>query len=315
MSQRINDLIALFMGLTTPQQALVVVGLVVVVALLGLLLAALIGGLRLRLASRAGRRASIAAAEVIPSTNFARNGIPCDPLNMRIIGSADQLAVAMVAAGWYRADEITFVTSVRISLDAVFGRKYSTAPVSDLYLFGRKQDYAYEKPGRNVRQRDHVRFWRGEQPASDGRPLWIGGATRDAKVELSKTNHLPTHGIAPDVDAERAVIVDDLIRTGWVVAEGTAPAFKGPTQTKNAMGDPYHTDGLAAQLTLARTQPVPLLPRLVRQPTAAFARGVTRGLRGRLPQEGRDLARKWEERRNQPQRAATPDASPRDGAR
>ncbi len=314
MSQRLSDLVSLFIGLAESARILVIVGLVVVVALLALLLAALVGALRLRRASRAGRRASIAAAEVIPSTNFARDGVPCDPLNMRIVGTADQLAASLVAAGWYRADEITLVTSARISLDAVFARKYSTAPVSDLYLFGRKQDYAFEKPGTNVRQRDHVRFWRGEQPASDGRPLWIGGATRDAKVELSKSNHLPTHGIAPDVDEERAVLSGDLIRTGWVIAEGTAPAFKGPTQAKNAMGDPYHTDGLAAHLTLARTQPVPLLPRLVRQPTAGFARGITRGLRGRLPQAGRDLARQWEERRKQSQGAATPEAQRRNGA-
>ena len=69
------------------------------------------------------------------------------------------LAASFAAAGWYRADEIDLVTSLRISVDSVFGRKYSTAPVSNLYLYGRKEDYAFERPGKNVRQRDHVRFW------------------------------------------------------------------------------------------------------------------------------------------------------------
>ena len=307
MGARINDLISLFMEQAPLTQTLVIVVAVLVVALLALLLIAGVGALRLRLASRAGRRVSAAAAEVIPPTNFARNGNPSDPLNVRVVGTADQLSAAFVSAGWYRADEITLITSLRISLDALLGRKYSTAPVSDLYLFGRKQDFAFEKPGRSVRQRDHVRFWRNAVPASDGRPLWIGGATRDDKVELSKTNHLPTHGIAPDVDAERALIVGDLIRTGWVIAERGVPSFPGPTQTQNAMGDAYHTDGLAALLTLAQVQPVPLLPQLVRQGTAPVARRVAHSLRGNLPQAGRDLARQWEERRTQAEHTSAPE--------
>lgn len=307
MSVRLSDLISLFTGLAPLTQALVIAAAVVVVALLALVVVAGAGARRLRVASRAGRRASVAAAEVIPSTNFGRSGKPSDPLNLRVVGTADQLSAAFVTAGWYRADEITLITSLRISLDAIFGRKYSTAPVSDLYLFGRKQDFAFEKPGRTVRQRDHVRFWRNEVPAEDGRPLWIGGATRDAKVELSKTNHLPTHGIAPDVDNERALIVDDLIRTGWVVSARSVPSFPGPTQTENAMGDAYHTDGMAAYLTLAKTQPIPLLPQFIRRGVAPIARQVARSLRRTLPQAGRDLARQWEERRKQAQQATTPE--------
>ena len=309
MDVRVSDLISLFFEQTPLTQALILLALVVALALLALLLLLLAGAWRLRWASRAGRRASVAAAEVIPPTNFARDGKPSDPLNVRAIGTADQLSAAFVAAGWYRADEITLVTSLRIIVDALLARKYSTAPVSDLYLFGRKQDFAFEKPGGNVRQRDHVRFWRNALPASDGRPLWIGGATRDNKVELSRTNHLPTHGIAPDVDDERELIVSDLIRTGWVIAERSVPSFPGPTHTTNAMGDPYSTDGLAAQLTLARTQPVPLVPQLIRQGTAPFARRLAHSLRRNLPEEGRELARQWEQRRAHGKQThpATPD--------
>jgi hypothetical protein len=304
MSGPINDLISTFTSLAPLTQALAVVALAALIALVSLLFTVGVNAARIRWASRAGRRASVAAAEVIPPTNFTRDGQPSDPLNVRVIGTADQLSAAFVSAGWYRADEITFVTALRISLDAALGRKYSTAPVSDLYLFGRKQDFAFEKPGRNVRERDHVRFWRGEQPAADGRPVWIGGATRDTKVELSKSNHLPTHGIAPDVDAERTLIADDLIRTGWVVAERTVPDFPGPTQTHNATGDNYHTDGQAILLTLARTQPAPLLPQLVRQPGADLVRGIAYRFRHNLPQQGRDLARQWAERRAQAKQAA-----------
>lgn len=314
MSGQINDLISSFTSLTPLSQALAVVALVALVALLSLLIVVVGNAARIRWASRAGRRASVAASEVIPSTNFTRDGQPSDPLNVRVIGTADQLSAAFVTAGWYRADEITLVTALRISIDAALGRKYSTAPVSDLYLFGRKQDFAFEKPGRSVRQRDHVRFWRGRYAATDGRPLWIGGATRDAKVELSKSNYLPTHGIAPDVDDERALIADDLIRTGWVIAERMTPAFPGPTQTKNATGDTYHTDGQAILLTLARTQPAPLLPQLIREPGAGLVRRIAHGLRRNLPQQGRDLARQWAERRAQSKRDAPAQPQRPDGA-
>ncbi len=297
MGVQVSDLISFFLGLTAGEQALLIAALVLVVALLSLLI--IVGSVSARLwwAGRAGRRASVSPAEIIPPTNFARDGSPSDPLNVRVIGTADQLSAAFVAAGWYRADELSFITSLRISFDALLARKYSSAPVSDLYLFGRKQDIAFEKPGRSVRQRDHVRFWRAKLPASDGRPVWIGGATRDDKVELSRTNHLPTHGIAPDVDDERTLIADDLIATGWVVAERSVPDFPGPTQTKNATGDAYHTDGQAILLTLARTQPVPLLPQLIREPGAGLVRATARRLRRNLPQQGRELAHEWQQRR------------------
>lgn len=262
---------------------------------------------RLHIASLPGRQASrVQPGQAIPPTNFARDGRPSDPLNIRITGTADQLASAFVAAGWYRADEITLLTSFRISLDALLARKYSSAPVSDLFLFGRKQDFAFEKPGRSVRERDHVRFWKSAEPHTDGRQLWIGGATRDSRVELSKTNFLPTHGIAPDVDSEREQVAHDLVRTGWVVSESLVPSFPGPTRMANASGDPYFTDGQATFLTLTTFQPLPLLPQLIRRNGAPLARQIAHSLRPLLPQSGRDFARHWEAARPQHPHSTTP---------
>ena len=56
--------------------------------------------------------------------------------------------------------------------------------VSDLYLFGRKQDLAFERPiGDNPRKRHHVRFWHWDK-LEDGRPVWFGSATLDERVGL-----------------------------------------------------------------------------------------------------------------------------------
>lgn len=246
---------------------------------------------RLRRLSRPGRQASLAQmASGEPLTTFNRAGLPGDPLNLEVTGTDGQLAASFGAAGWYRADEIDLVTAIRISVDSVFGRKYSTAPVSNLYLFGRKEDYAFERPGKNVRQRDHVRFWKTQRAGTDGRPIWIGSATKDVKVELSRTNHLPTHGISPDLDAERALLVSELMRTGYIIAHAFRPGFGRETQGKNGGGDPYFTDGMIALLALANVWTHPLVTQVRGAFGGILASGVERGLRWRLPREGRERA-------------------------
>ncbi|HLZ25103.1 MAG TPA: LssY C-terminal domain-containing protein [Ktedonobacterales bacterium] len=267
-----------------------ILGVVVLLVLLGLLRVLSIQR-KLRHASRAGRAASAAiSASDTPLTTFNRAGKAGDPINMQITGTSGQVGAAFAAAGWYRADEIDFVTSLRISVDSVFGRGYTTAPVSNLYLYGRKEDLAFERPGRNVRQRDHIRFWTTGRNAVDGRPIWIGSGTKDVKVELSKTNHLPTHGISPDLDAERDLVVSELAQTGWVTADTTRPGLGKETHGFNGGGDPYFTDGQVAVLTLANVWTLPLADN-VRSPLGGrITRGLARLVRGRLPKGGLERA-------------------------
>ena len=130
--------------------------------------------------------------------------IPGDPLNLSFIGSEDDLVAAMLAAGWHPADPITLRSSLRIAESTVFHRAYIDAPVSNLYLFGSKEDLAFEKPaGRDASKRHHVRFWKAPQLDAQGRPCWFGAITFDSKVGFSHTTGQITHHIAPDIDAER----------------------------------------------------------------------------------------------------------------
>jgi hypothetical protein len=275
----------------------VLTALIAVGALLVLLLLFFAGKVartlrKLRRASRPGREASSGLLDQeLPLLSVNRAGKSGDPINVEVVGTLDQVAAAFAAAAWYRADEIDLITSVRISVDSILGRKYSTAPVSNLYLFGRKEDVAFERPGKSVRQRDHIRLWNTGRAAQDGRPIWISGATKDVKVELAKTNHLPTHQIAPDVDSERDLVVSELAQTGWVIADGWRPGFGKETHGVNGTGDSYFTDGRVAVLTLADV-PVPLIARQVRGPVAArIVSRVARLFRWRLPQAGRERAR------------------------
>ena len=255
---------------------------------------------KLRRASHRGRHVSASvSSNGTPLTTVNRNGNPGDPINMQISGTDGQIGAAFGSAGWYRADEIDFITSARISIDSILGRAYSTAPVSNLYLYGRKEDMAFERPGHNVRQRDHIRIWNTSRSGSDGRPIWIGSATKDTKVELSRTNHLPTHCIAPDLDDERDLVVSELAQTGFVIGDTTCPGFGKKTEGFNGGGDPYFTDGQVAVLTLANVWTSPLA-RHVRSPLVArIFRNLAGFLRHRLPEAGRNRAASEQDRLKQ----------------
>ena len=273
---------------------LIAYGVLAVAALaaIAFLILVLVNVRKVRAAGAEGRRVSAERSGDHPLTNFNRAGIPSDPLNVRVVATDGQLATAFAAAGWYRADEIDLITSYRISVDAVLGRKYPTAPVSNLYLFGRRQDFAFQRPGSSVRERDHVRFWKSPEQTNDGRPLWLGGATKDIDIEISKVTHLPTHRIQPDTDAERSVVVEDLVATGWVVDENWAPGFGQPTRMKNANGDEYFTDGRVTVLTLADVPVLTPLAKRVRGPVlGGVAKAFARATRWRLPEAGRSRAR------------------------
>ncbi len=284
-------------GLTTILVIVVAVVIIVVVLLALALWWVLRTRHRLREASREGRRVSAQVTQN-PVTSFSRNGLPSDPLNVKLIGTSGQLGAAFAEAGWYRADEIDFVTSVRISVDSILGRKYSTAPVSSLFLFGRKEDFAFERPGSSVRQRDHVRLWNTGTPATDGRPVWIGGATHDIAVEISHVTHLPTHKIAPDVDDERTSLMDSIIEAGWVIDEGWEPGFGKPTVQRNSLGDTYHTDGRRAVLTLADVFTLtPIATQVRGRWGLRLAQALGGLLRRRLPEEGKRRAKAHREAR------------------
>ncbi len=171
------------------------------------------------------------------------DGHPVDPLNIALVGGESEVVRGMGAAGWFAADPITFSTSLRIGVDSVLRRPDDDAPVSNLFLFGRKQDLAFEQPvGDSPRQRHHVRFWRWDR-TDDGQPVWFGAATYDERVGLSYTTGQVTHHIGPDVDAERDRIADGLSRAGCAKDARWIDGFHRDFQGRNGGGDPWRTDG------------------------------------------------------------------------
>jgi len=188
-------------------------------------------------------RRHLALADM-PRITHTGSGIHGDPLNVGLIGAEDALKKIMIAAKWYPADALTFRSCLAIATDTVLKRRYDDAPVSNLYLFGRKEDLAFEQPsGDNPRRRHHVRFWKTPDLDLDGRPAWIGAATYDTKVGFSHTTGQITHHIAADVDAERDHLMVDLQHTGKLIETFILDRFHTNCEGRNGGGDAWRTDG------------------------------------------------------------------------
>jgi hypothetical protein len=91
--------------------------------------------------------------------------------------------------------------------------------------------------------------------------------SRDIGVRLtSQTWNLTTHKIAPDVDFDRAYLLQDLLVSGYVeryaYVDGVGAAPVSAPRT-NLTGDPYYTDGLRAVIFLSnQTTPIERIERL-----------------------------------------------------
>ncbi|MCC7423720.1 MAG: LssY C-terminal domain-containing protein [Planctomycetaceae bacterium] len=180
----------------------------------------------------------------LPGVTHTGGGIPADPLNSALIGTKAEVIRALLAARWYPADPLSLKSSLEIAEASVLRRPYVDAPVSSLYLFGRKEDLAFEQPvGDNPRQRHHVRFWLTEKLDGDGRPLWIGAAVYDDRVGLSHRTGAVTHHTAADVDAERNKLFNDLATGGQIIEQYSEDNFHEVREGKNGGGDPWRTDG------------------------------------------------------------------------
>jgi hypothetical protein len=196
------------------------------------------------------------ALEDAPTITHTKIGIPGDPLNIALIGTEAQITKAMLAADWNPADPLTLKSSLRIAGDTVLHRPYNDAPVSNLYVWNRKEDLAFEQPiGNDPRRRNHVRFWKSDKLDDQGQPLWLGAATLDTKVGFSHTTGEITHHISPDVDTERDKLVGDLQKAGVIASADYVDNFQPKLEGHNGGGDPYHTDGKLAVGTLVSSSP------------------------------------------------------------
>lgn len=231
--------------------------------------------------------------EDAPKTTLTSQGIPGDPLNVGFIGSEEELTHALLETGWHPADPVTLRSSIKIAGSVVFNRAYAAAPVSNLFVFGRKQDLAFEKEeGKSASHRHHVRFWKSVELGRKELPLWIGAITFDRSVGLSHTTAQITHHIGPDVDAERNLLMGEFSKGGWLTEIYQVTGVGATVLGRNGGGDPYYTDGELSIGLLASASDPRLETKRLDNPIAVQLKeqlwSALRPLLKSLPQGGSD---------------------------
>jgi len=176
-----------------------------------------------------------------PQRAASKDHHPGDPINLVFIGSAQEIEHAFREAGWIEPKRKTGQSIWKTTEAVINDDGYNAAPVSDLYVFGRRQDLAFEKTLDTFNKRHHLRLWKSAASTPDGRPIWLGAATHDIGIDI----HLGviSHATDPDLDDEGAQVGSDLFLGGQVQAAGfvtpRAPLSSGWTAT----GGAWHTDG------------------------------------------------------------------------
>lgn len=178
-----------------------------------------------------------------------------DPLNLVLIGSREQVFSALAGAGWDETESLNMSSAARTVYALIAGTPYRFSPVSPLYVFGRRQDAAFQKIRKNIHTRCHMRLWLTPY-TYENRPLWLGQISRDIGIRMTtKTPNLTTHLIDPDVDGDRWYFIQEMLKQQALARIGFADGGKTFTPLdpgKNLTGDLFFTDGLRAVLLLSR---------------------------------------------------------------
>jgi len=187
----------------------------------------------------------------IPRRVNDKQGNPGDMVNFLILGSEAAMQRVFSSAGWVKVDADVKGTVLHGLLESISKESYLTMPMSQLYLFGRPQDYgwAHAEPISVVRTRNHLRIWKAPFQVN-GETLWVGAATHDIGFERDERNNRITHKIDPDVDLDRDYVEKTLTST-VLVAEASHFLPENPLkEAKTATGGTFHSNGQVLILKL-----------------------------------------------------------------
>ena len=185
-------------------------------------------------------------------TDAPDGGNPGDLVNFVIIGSKDQVTTALKAAAWLPADKTNQDAVVSALLATLQKNVYVTVPMSILYLFGRPQDFGYQRAEAVMvaAQRHHFRIW--DAPFStQQQTIWAGAGTHDIGIEKDQRKEgAITHKIDQDVDNERDFIGATLQQAGYVQAMQYMTRSKPITSARTATGGEIKSDGRVLVIVL-----------------------------------------------------------------
>jgi hypothetical protein len=174
-----------------------------------------------------------------------------DWVNLLVLApSRSQLVARFQAAGWTQPSLKAYLKSP--------WHEDNAFPISPLLLWSRAQDLAFSRDTCfNLSRRHHLRLWKSPWRCGASE-VWMGTASRDISIEWSPfgwRGGMTTHRIDPDIDAERAFVLQTFaalhFKGGYLARRGLSP----PVEGLNGNLDPYVSDGQLAILDLNQPHP------------------------------------------------------------
>jgi len=167
-----------------------------------------------------------------------------DMVNFVIVGNLSKVQEALTAADWHVADRDVKESVLKAALETYQKKAYLAMPMSELYLFGRVQDYGYEQAEAYavVASRHHFRIWKAPFQWN-GQDVWAGAGTHDIGFEKDQRNGSVTHKIDPAIDGERDNVGATLQKSGKVKSLNYYLPPDPVMGAKNATGGGYHSNG------------------------------------------------------------------------
>jgi hypothetical protein len=176
-------------------------------------------------------------------------GKDADLVNLLLVGSSEQVDAAFRASGWVGGDATSTKSVFRQTGAFLTYSNYATAPVSQQYLGGRKQDWTWQKSFNAYGKREHLRIWEQTETVQ-GKNVWLGAYIRETGAALSVRNQKFIHHIDRNLDEGVNMLVRDLSLSGCVKAVHLLPRAELPQLMINATGDEMKTDGMLTVVDL-----------------------------------------------------------------
>jgi hypothetical protein len=169
---------------------------------------------------------------------------PSDVVNVLLIANRKQMDRAFHASGWSQAQRKSPMSLYRMFRALTKRNGYSSAPMNTLTLNGVPSAFVHQKSLDTVQKRHHVRVWQYPRRAN----IWLGTAAEDVGFRFALAHW--THSTDPNIDSERAKVVNDLAFTGCVDAAGLLPRAPTDLVQDPKAEHPIVTDGDVAAVRL-----------------------------------------------------------------
>jgi LssY C-terminus len=190
-------------------------------------------------------------------TDQPNGGNEGDLVNFVLVGTQEQVTSAFKAAAWVVADKTDKDAVVSALMATLQKNVYVAVPMSILYLFGRPQDFGYERAEAVMvaNERNHFRIWQAPYKTPQNQPLWAGAGTHDIGIEKDqRSKDAITHKIDQDVDNERDFIGATLQQAGQVEAMSYMTRSNPIKSAKTATGGSIQSDGRVLVIVLKGPQ-------------------------------------------------------------